>query len=78
MTREIGVGLIGLGVVGAGVLAICIGVIGLVARHDGRLNSATVAVGVSAIVFQFALMIAAALLLILLVGLVLSAIAGGA
>ena len=64
------------GVVAAGVLAVCIGVVGLVAHHDGRLNSATVAVGASAVVFQYALMIAAALLLILLVGLVLSAIGG--
>lgn len=64
-------------VIGAGVLAICIGVVGLVAHHDGRLNSATIAVGASAIVFQYALIIAAALLLILLIGLVLSAIGGG-
>ena len=64
------------GVVGAGVLAVCIGVIGLVARHDGRLGSATIAVGASAVVFQYALMLAAALLLILLVGLVLSALGG--
>ena len=63
-------------VVAAGVLAICVGVVGLVAHHDGRLNSATVAVGASAVVFQHALMIAAALLLILLVGLVLSVIGG--
>jgi hypothetical protein len=59
------------------VLAIGIGVVGLVAHHDGRLNSATIVVGASAIVFQYALMIAAALLLILLIGLVLSAIGGG-
>ena len=66
------------GVVVAGVLAVCIGVVGLVARHDGRLNFATVAVGASAVVLQYALLIAAALLLILLVGLVLSAMDGGA
>ena len=65
------------GVIGAGVIAICIGVIGLVVHHDGRLNAATVAVGASAIVFQYALMIAAAVLLILLVAVVLSAIGGG-
>ena len=64
------------GVVGAGVLAVCVGVIGLVARHDTRLNSATIAVGAAAVAFQYVLMIAAALLLILLVGLVLSAIGG--
>ena len=64
-------------VVGGGVLAICIGVVGLVAHHNGRLNSATIAVGASAILFQYALMIAAALLLILLVGVILSAIGGG-
>ena len=64
------------GVVGVGLLAVCIGVIGLVCHHDGRLNSATIAVGASAIVFQYALMIAAAVLLILLVGLVLSTVGG--
>ena len=64
------------GVVAAGVLAICIGVVGLVAHHDFRLNSATIAVGASAVVFQYALMVAAALLLLLLVGLVLSAVGG--
>jgi hypothetical protein len=65
------------GVVGIGMVALCIGVIGLVARHDARLNSATVAVAASAIVFQYVLMIAAALLLILLIGLVVSVIDGG-
>lgn len=64
------------GVVGAGVLAVCIGVVGLVAQHDGRLNGATIAVGASAVIFQYALMIAATVLLILLIGLVLSAIGG--
>lgn len=63
--------------IGAGVLAIAIGVIGLLAHHDGRLNSATIALGAPAIVFQYALMIAAALLLILLIGLVLSVIGAG-
>ena len=64
------------GVVAAGILAVCIGVVGLVAGHDGRLNSATVAVGASAVILQYALLIAAALLLILLVGLVVSAVGG--
>jgi hypothetical protein len=63
-------------VIAAGVVATCIGVVGLVAHHDVRLNSATIAVGVSAIVFQYALIIAATLLLILLIGLVLWAIGG--
>ena len=65
------------GVIAAGVLAVCIGVVGLVAHHDGRLNSATVAVGASAVVLQYALLVAAALLLILLIGLVLSVMGGG-
>lgn len=64
-------------VIGAGVLAICIGIVGLVAHHDGRMNSATIAVGASAVLFQYALMFAAALLLILLIGLILSAVGGG-
>ena len=66
------------GVVGAGVIAVAIGVIGLVAGHDLRLNAAAIAVGASAIVFQYALMIAAAVLVILFVGLILSVIGGGA
>jgi hypothetical protein len=65
-------------VIAAGVLAVCIGVVGLVAKHDGRLNAATIAIGATAIVFQYALIIAAALLLILLVGLILSVLGGGA
>jgi hypothetical protein len=66
------------GVVAAGVLAVGIGVVGLVLRHDGRLNSATVAVGASAVVFQYAIVIAAVLLLLLLVGLVFAAFGGDA
>ncbi len=62
------------GVIAAGFLAVVVGVIGLVAHHHRRLNTATVAVGTSAIVFQYALLIAAALLLILLIGLIFSSI----
>jgi len=63
-------------VIGAGMLAVGIGVGGLALRHDARLNCATVAVGASAIVFQYALIFAALLLLVLLVGLVLAAWGG--
>jgi hypothetical protein len=61
-------------VIAAGVLALCIGIVSLVAHHDARLNAATIVVAASAIIFQYALMIAATLLLILLIGLILSAI----
>ena len=63
-------------VIAAGVLALAIGVVGLVARHDARLNAATISVAVSAILFQYALMLATALLLILLIGLIISAFTG--
>jgi hypothetical protein len=65
-------------VIGAGALAVCVGVFGLACGHDTRLNASTVAVGASAIVFQYALVFAALLLFILLVGLVLAAMGGGA
>lgn len=58
------------GVIGAGALAACIGVVGLVCRHDHRLNSATIAVGAAAVVFQYALILAGLFLLILLVALI--------
>lgn len=62
------------GVTAAGMLAICIGVVGLVARHDGRLNTSTIAVGSAAIVFQYVLIVAAAILVILLIGVILSSL----
>jgi hypothetical protein len=61
------------GIVAAGVAAIAIGLVGLVARHDGRLNAASVVVGASAILFQYALMLALLLILVLLVGFTLAA-----
>ena len=60
--------------VACGAVAICFGVVGFVRRDDVRFNGATVAVGLSAIVFQYFLLIAAALILLLLIGLVLSAL----
>lgn len=60
-----------LGVVVAGALAVSIGVVGLVVRHNGRLNAATVTVGTAAIILQYFLLIAAVLLFLLLVMLIL-------
>ena len=65
-------------VIGAGVLAACVGVVGFVRHDDPRVASATIGVGLCAVVFQYALILAAALLLVLLVGAILAALGGGA
>ena len=62
------------GTVTCGVIAICLGVVGFVRHEDIRLNGATVTVGLSAILFQYFLMLASILILILLIGFVLSAL----
>jgi len=61
-------------VIGAGVLAACIGVVGFVRRDDIRLSGATISLGVAAAVFQFVLLLAAAILVILLIGIILAAL----
>ena len=65
-------------VIGAGALAACVGVVGFVRHDDPRLAGATVAVGLGAVVFQYALLLAGLLLLVLLVGAILAALGGGA
>lgn len=64
-------------VIGAGVLAICFGVVGLVARHDYRLNSVTIATGACAVLLQHALLIAGMLMLILLIAVILHVFQAG-
>ncbi|MCH9022009.1 MAG: hypothetical protein IID32_04525 [Planctomycetes bacterium] len=61
----------------AGAIAICFGTVGFVRRDNLRLSGATVAVGASAILFQYFLMLAAAIILILLIGMVLAVLQGG-
>lgn len=62
------------GVVVGGLIAIGIGVAGLVLQHDRRLNTAAIAVGGSAIVFQYVLLLAAVIIAVLLIGLIVSAL----
>ncbi len=59
------------GVLALGTIAVGVGVVGLAFGHDVRLNAVAVAVGAAAIVFQYALLLAAAVLIILLVGFIL-------
>ena len=64
-------------VVGLGAIAVCLGIVGFVGRLDPRVSSATVAIGASAILFQYFLLLAGAVLVILLVGIVIYALVGG-
>ncbi|MEX2215632.1 MAG: hypothetical protein WD768_16085 [Phycisphaeraceae bacterium] len=63
-------------VVGVAALAICIGVFGFVRANDRRLNVTTVGVGAAAIVFQYVILISAAILFILFVVAILSVLGG--
>jgi len=60
-------------VVGAGILAACVGVVGFVRRDDLRVAGATIGVGLSAVLFQYFLLLAGAVLFILLIAVVLAA-----
>lgn len=62
------------GIICLGVFAMCCGTVGFVRREDIRINGSAVTIGLAAIVFQYFLLIAAALILILLIGIVLSAL----
>lgn len=61
-------------VIATGVIAIAIGVVEFVRGGHIRLNASTVAVGLSAIILQYFLLLAALVLVCLLVGLILSAL----
>ena len=62
------------GTISLGALAISFGTIGFVRREDVRMNGSAVTIGLAAIVFQYFLLIAATLILILLIFIVLSAL----
>ncbi len=62
------------GTISLGLCAMCFGIIGFVRHEDVRVNGSAVTVGLAAILFQYFLLIAAALILILLIGIVLSAL----
>jgi len=58
------------GTITLGVFAICCGTIGFVRHEDLRMNGSAVTIGLAAIVFQYFLLIAAALIVILLIAIV--------
>ena len=62
------------GTITLGLCGICLGVGGFCKHEDVRISGSSVAVGLAAIVFQYFLMLAAAILLFLLVGIILSAL----
>jgi hypothetical protein len=62
------------GTISLGVFAMCCGTVGFVRREDIRINGSAVTIGLAAIVFQYFLLIAAALILILLIAIALSAL----
>ncbi len=62
--------------VALGVAGLSLGVLGLVRREDARLAGSAVAVGAAAVVVQWAVLIAGAVLFLLLVALVMSAFQG--
>ena len=64
-------------VIALGVISIGFGLVGFVRRDDLRVSGTTTALGISAILFLYFLIIAGAVLLILLIGVVLAAIMGG-
>ena len=53
--------------------AMCCGVIGFVRHEDRRINGSAVSIGIAAIVFQYFLILASVVILLLLVGLIMSA-----
>ena len=63
--------------VGLGVLGCGLGVVGFIRREDVRLSGSAVALGIGAVVFQYALLLAGAILFLLLIALIASAFSGG-
>lgn len=60
--------------IGLGLLGMCLGIVGFI-RHEGtRMSASAVTVGLAAIVFQYFLLLAGAIILILLIGLILTAL----
>jgi len=62
------------GTIAFGLCGICFGVGGFCRREDLRITGSSVTVGLAAIVFQYFLLLAAAILFFVLVGLILSAL----
>ena len=62
------------GTIALGLCGICLGVGGFCRHEDVRITGSSVAVGLAAIVFQYFLLLAAAIIFFMLVGLILSAL----
>ena len=62
------------GTISLGLCAMCCGIIGFARHEDARVNGSAVTVGLAAILFQYFLLIAGALIIILLIAIVLSAL----
>jgi hypothetical protein len=62
------------GTISLGLCGICLGIGGFCRHEDIRITGSSVAVGLAAIIFQYFLLIAAAIIFFMLVGLILSAI----
>ena len=58
--------------IGIGVLGICLGVVGYTRHENSRMSASAVTVGLAAIVFQYFLILAMAIILILLIGFILN------
>ncbi|TWU47147.1 hypothetical protein Poly51_49450 [Rubripirellula tenax] len=61
------------GTIALGLCGICLGVGGFCRHEDLRITGSSVAVGLAAIVFQYFLLLAAAIIFLMLVGIILSA-----
>lgn len=62
------------GTIALGLCGICLGVGGFCRREDVRVTGSSVTIGLAAIVFQYFLLLAAAIIFVILVGLILSAL----
>ncbi|QDV22218.1 hypothetical protein [Aureliella helgolandensis] len=60
--------------IGIGLLGMCLGVVGFTRHEDTRMSASAVTIGLAAIVFQYFLLLAAAIILILLIGFILNAL----
>jgi hypothetical protein len=60
--------IVGYGVVVLGFIAICFGVIGFLKKEEWRVSSVAVSIGVSALIFKFAVAVAGAIILLAFIG----------
>lgn len=60
--------------IGIGLLGMCLGIVGFTCHESTRVSASAVTVGLAAIVFQYFLLLAAAIIFILLIGVILNAL----